>query len=118
MGAGEGLPPCEELVAAVREALQAGADEDAARVLEACAPAIDEFAGVVEAAEWLGISPASIYRERSRVRADGAAAWPEPDRVFGRSSVWKYRTLVLHRASMPGKGSAGRGRPRRNRQAD
>lgn len=115
MGAGEGLPSCGELVEVVREALRTGGREAAMRVLDGYAPAIDELADVAQAAEWIGISRASVYRERSRRRADGAAAWPEPDRTFGgRSGAWTYRTLALHRASMPGQGSAGRGRPRRS----
>lgn len=107
------LPAASELVAVAREALGAGTMEDASRALDVYAPAIDQLADVTAAAEWLGISRASIYRERSRTRADGAPAWPASDATFGRSGAWRYRTLVLHRAGMPGQGSAGRGRPRR-----
>jgi len=108
------LPPVEELVSIARKVLEGGGTLDAAsRALDAYAPAVDEVADAPAIAEWLGISSASIYRERSRTRADGSAAWPEPDGKFGRSGVWRYRTIVLHRASMPGQGSAGRGRPRR-----
>lgn len=99
------LPPAAELVQAVKDRGPAA--------LDVYAPAIDQLADVAAAAAWLGVSRASIYRERSRTRADGAPAWPDADETAGRSGMWRYRTLVLHRASMPGKGSAGRGRPRR-----
>jgi len=98
------LPPAAELVQAVKD--------NGPHVLASYMPAIDRLADVAAAADWLGISKASIYRERSRTRADGAPAWPAPDETAGRSGMWTYRTLVLHRASMPGQGSAGRGRPR------
>lgn len=110
----QGLPDATTLVEEIRPLLQSENPDQATKHLGAYAPAIDELVDIPTAARWLGISPASIYRERSRQRADGAPAWPEPDAKFGRSHAWRYRTLVLHRAAMPGKGSAGRGRPRRN----
>ena len=113
-----GLPAADVLVAAAKEAMREGTREDAREALDAYAPAVDELADIAEAAAWLGISTASVYRERSRVRADGKAAWPEPDKTFGRSPAWTYRTLALYRAAMPGRGSAGRGRPRRKATED
>lgn len=107
------FPDAATLVAQVRKVMSEGTAEDAGRLLDQYAPEIDELADVSAAADWLGISASSIYRERSRQRADGSAAWPAPDAKFGRSGAWRYRTLVLHRAGMPGRGSAGRGRPRR-----
>ena len=109
----EQLPESATIVEAIRPLLLAGQHDEAQQLLDNYMPAIDELADVPTAAQWLGISPASIYRERSRRRADGAPAWPAADAKFGRSSAWKYRTLALHRAGMPGRGSAGRGRPRR-----
>lgn len=106
------LPDAVALIQRVRDALTEGRRADADRFLDECGPAIDELADIPTIAAWLGISPSSIYRERSRRRADGSAAWPEPDSEFGRSGAWRYRTVVLHRASQPGRGSAGRGRPR------
>lgn len=107
------LPAAETVVDAARKALRGGTAEDARRALDAFAPAVDELADVAAAAQWLGMSKASVYRERSRVRADGTPGWPAEDAMFGRSPAWTYRTLALHRAGMPGQGSAGRGRPRR-----
>lgn len=112
-----GLPDADELIAVAQGALAGGTADDARRALDAYAPAVDTLVDAAAAAAWLGISPSSIYRERSRERADGTPGWPDPDRKFGRSGVWSYRTLVLHRATMPGRGSAGRGRPRRAGQS-
>lgn len=109
----QGLPEASHLISVAREALEGGTVGDAHRALDAYAPGVDELIDAAAAAEWLGISVSSIYRERSRVRADGSPGWPEPDDKFGRSGAWRYRTLALHRATMPGRGSAGRGRPRR-----
>jgi hypothetical protein len=97
-----GLPPAAELIAAVRT----GGDD----TLDAWAPAIDTLADTATAAAWLGIEPATIYRHRTNPPA-GQSAWPAPDYTAGRSGSWTYRTLVLHRAAMPGRGAYGRGRP-------
>jgi hypothetical protein len=99
------LPPAAELIEAVKTSGPAALDN--------YAPEIDALADVQAAAAYLKISRNSIYRERSRKRADGTPAWPAPDQTAARSAMWTYRTLILHRASMPGQGSAGRGRPRR-----
>lgn len=105
------LPPAAELAAIARAATAAGADPSAA--LDAYAPAVDDLADAGTLAAWLGISRATVYQERSRVNADGMPRWPAPDVTAARSALWRYRTVVLHRAAMPGQGSAGRGRPRR-----
>ena len=107
----EDLPPAPELVAAVREAINAG--QDPAVVLDRYAPAVDVLADASAAGAFLGMSRASVYQERSRCNADGSPRWPASDVPAGRSGLWKYRTLILHRAQMPGQGSAGRGRPRK-----
>jgi hypothetical protein len=114
-----GLPPAAEVVEAVRAArAEAGtAKQAAARVtaaLRAFGPGLDELADTDAAAAWLGVKRDSIYRERTRELADGSPSWPAPDLTAGRSAMWTYRTLALHRAAMPGQGSAGRGRPRRS----
>jgi hypothetical protein len=109
MTAPVGLPPAAELVALARRHGPAA--------LDAYTPAIDELTDTAGAAAWLGLSAASIYRDRNRLRPDRTPAWPPADRQFGRSPAWTYRTLVLHRLAMPGRGSAGRGRPARDRAA-
>lgn len=98
-----GLPGAAELIMLVREKGPAA--------LDAYAPAIDEATDVAGAAAWLRIERATISRERSRRHPDGTPRWPKPDYPAGRSGSWRYRTLVLARAAMPGRGSAGRGRP-------
>jgi hypothetical protein len=106
------LPPATELIEIARAALAAGRDPN--DELNAWVPAIDQLADAETFAAWLGIEADSIYQMQTRIRADGSTAWPEPrpEHVFGRSKTWPYRTIVLHRAAMPGRGSAGRGRPR------
>lgn len=106
-----GLPAAAELAEVVRAAIAAG--RDPAKALDAYTPAIDVLADAGTLAEWLGMTRASVYQERSRVNADGAPRWPAADVTGGRSGLWRLRTIVLHRATMPGQGSAGRGRPRK-----
>jgi hypothetical protein len=36
----------------------------------------------------------------------------------GRSGCWRCRTIIKHPAALPGRGSAGRGRPSADRKAD
>lgn len=98
-----GLPPATELIALVRQKGPAA--------LDAYAPAIDVATDIGGAAAYLRIKPTTISSERSRRRPDGTRRWPKPDYPAGRSGSWRYRTLILHRAAMPGRGSAGRGRP-------
>lgn len=90
------LPSAGTLVEMVR---RAGPES-----LDAFAPAVDQLATTAEIADWLGLSPQTIRREQHRQRADGRT-WPEPDKRFGRSSAWTYRTIVTYRASMPGSGN-------------
>ena len=111
-----GLPDAAELTAAVRqligEARAAGRRDPlraAARLLDRFRPAVDEPADTRRAADWLGIQPASVYREKDRVNADGSPRWAEPDGKHGNSEVWTYRAIVLARAQMPRKG-----RPRKD----
>jgi hypothetical protein len=97
-----GLPAAGELIAAVRAGGPA--------VLDAWAPAIDTLADAATAAAWLRIKPATIYRHRNNPPAGQPA-----DHTSGRSASWTFRTLVLHRAAMAGRGAYGRGRPSPNR---
>lgn len=83
------LPTADSLVALVRAS---GPD-----ALDAFRPEIDELVDTVTLAEWLGIQPRTIYRERNRKRAQ-RPPWPVPDRIIGRSPAWTYRTIVIHRA--------------------
>lgn len=107
-----GLPDADALLELVgRVRAEGGGEAEVRAALDAHAPGIDEMTDAAGAAAWLGISVDSVYRERSRTRADGTPGWPAPDFTAGRSGVWRYRTLIEHRASMPGRGSAGRGRP-------
>jgi hypothetical protein len=110
VGSSHGLPGAAELIALVREKGPA--------TLDAYAPGIDAATDVAGAAAWLGLKPAHISRERSRLRPDGRPRWPKPDYPVGRSGLWTYRTIVLHRAGMPGRGSAGRGRPAAAKPSD
>lgn len=106
-----GLPTATELTEVASRAITEGRDPAAA--LDDYAPEIDTLADAGELAAWLGMSRASVYQERSRVNADGSPRWPAADETGGRSGLWRLRTLILHRATMPGQGSAGRGRPRK-----
>ncbi len=107
------LPEATELVDLAKAAIADGRDPNA--VLDAYAPAIDELADAETLRVWLGWrSRATIYQERSRKNADGSPRWPASDVPFGRSGLWRYRTIVLFRAAMVGQGTAaGRGRPRK-----
>lgn len=97
------LPAAADLIAAVKAT--------GAAALEAYAPAIDELANAGTLAAWLGIARTTVYQEQSRMTAGGMPRWPAPDSTEAR--LWRYRTIILHRAAMPGLGSAGRGRPAR-----
>lgn len=108
----DGLPPLAELIAAARAA---GDDPEARNAaLDRWKPEIDDLANRREAAEFLGIKPATVSRDRSRIRADGKPAMPPHDRLVGIAPAWKYRTLVLHRASSPGPGGRTRWQPGQN----
>jgi len=106
------LPPAGELAATAKGVLaRGGSVKDASRALDPWAPAVDELADAAAAARFLGLKVTTVYMERWR------GTWPPSDVPLGRSGLWRYRTLVLHRAQMPGRGSAGRGRPSRARTA-
>lgn len=98
----EDLPAARELVAIVRTAIEA--HKDPSRALDPYAPAIDTLANAEQAGAFVGLSTASVYQERSRKNADGSPRWPASDVPAGRSAFWTYRTIVLHRAAMPGNG--------------
>jgi hypothetical protein len=90
------LPPASDLIALVKS--------DGAEALDRYAPDVEALASTAEVAEYLGVKPQTIRRERFRPRADGTT-WPEPDRRFGRAASWTYRTVILHRAAQPGPGN-------------
>jgi hypothetical protein len=49
----------------------------------------------------------TVQKKKFRARKDGTPEWPEPDLVFGRSPGWRYRTIIVHLAMSPGRGSPG-----------
>lgn len=98
-----GLPAAADLIALVR-ARGPGA-------LDAYAPDIDQAADVGGYADWLRVQPGTISRDRSRRLPGGTLRWPAPDYPAGRTGSWRVRTVVEHLAALPGRGSAGRGRP-------
>jgi hypothetical protein len=98
------LPPAHDLIHQVRE--------HGPGVLDRYAPEIDELADTSQIAAWLGIQPASIYRERARVREHGPA-WPPPVPLPGRSPLWTWRAVVVYRAAMPGPGNRTTGAQRK-----
>jgi hypothetical protein len=109
-----GLPGAETLIALVREARRTAddgpesADLAANKALDAYIPDIDELGDAGTIAGWLGIKPQTIYVMQKKPRlASGYPGWPDPDDKFGRSKVWRYRTIVLFRAGMPGFGAPG-----------
>lgn len=106
-----GLPDAATLVAVARAAMAAtGARkrEAASRALNRYAPGIDQYTDMAGAAVFLGLKGKnSIRRRTTRTRADGTREWPEPDETFGRTPVWSYRTLVIHKAESPGQGHPG-----------
>jgi hypothetical protein len=83
------LPDAATLVAMVRA--------DGPAVLNRYAE-IDDLLSVAECAEWLGLKAGTVYQERKRGR------WPKADQTFGQSPAWTRRTLIIHRAKMPGVG--------------
>lgn len=101
------LPPAGTLVALVHE--------KGPGALDAYAPEIDALADIPAIAEYLGVKTASIYRDRARMRTVGATPrWPDPEPFPGRTPFWKWRTIIVYRATMPGPGNRVRGpRPRK-----
>jgi len=100
------LPTAAELVALARKVTPG---ERPALLDEFTSAGIDDLLDAEQAAIWLGISVKSVYVESSPSRN----RWPVPDRVFGRSKAWTRRTLILHRAAMPGVGAPSRPRAKR-----
>jgi lambda repressor-like predicted transcriptional regulator len=96
-----GLPPVAEVAGTIREMDEAGESREAIdAALTAKWPEVDALTGVPGAAEWLGLTPKSIYQERSRKRADGTPRFPAS--VPGvRGLLWTWRTLAWHVAEMP-----------------
>ena len=110
------LPPAPVLIEAARAAMnEASAHKRnpvkaANRALDRWKPAIDQPTDTAGAAAFLGYkNPATVTRMRApdRTRADGTPEWPAPDHRYGRSDVWRYRTIVLSRAAAPGRGHPG-----------
>lgn len=72
---------------------------------------------LAEIAERIGVTVDSIrvYNQRAaKNRRDGKPKpgdLPPPDRIVGRSPVWKLRTIIQWEAKRPGRGAGG-GRPR------
>lgn len=81
------------------------------KTLDQWAPAIDAEADSQRAADFLGYKggarTVSRMRAPDQTRADGTPGWPERDNRYGRSDVWRYRTIVLHMAGRPGQGRPG-----------
>jgi len=96
-------PNAADLIAAVKA--------DGPGALDRWMPWIDELTDIDGAARFLGIQARSISRARLRIRADKTPEFPNPDRIFGRSPAWRFRTLVLARAASPGRGGSGRWQP-------
>jgi hypothetical protein len=100
----EGLPPADVAVTAAR---------GGTRALDRFAPGIDCLADAGVVARWLGLARRSVWQAHANQRA-GRPGWlPEPADTAGRSGLWSYRQIAVARARMPGRGSAGRGRPAR-----
>ncbi len=73
---------------------------------------LGEFADTTKAAAFLGLSVESVrtYHTQgtSRRRAGYSGwMWPEPDLVVARRPAWTLATLVIARATMPGRGRGG-----------
>lgn len=92
------LPSAADLIADVRQ--------NGPGALDKYAPEVDELADTAEIAAWLGIQPQTIHRERKRIRVGrNWRTWPDEDRMAGRTPMWKWRTIIVHRADAPGKGN-------------
>lgn len=108
---------CDELVALVKAKGPA--------VLRGLAY-LDEIVDIDGAAEFTGLKPSAIrsYHGQARRKREELAGlparerrretpqwmWPEPDLTLAGHPGWKLSTLVVSRASMPGRGAGG-GRP-------
>lgn len=115
---------CAELVGEVSEMTVKQRDRHLAKIKW-----LDELVDSVGASEFTGLTRAAVqdyHRKAARRRylatlpkdqqPAGDWQWPVPDYVSGRSPSWKLRTLVVARATMPGRGAGG-GRPWRKDQA-
>lgn len=94
---------CHELVALVRE--MGPKSLNRLRYL-------DELVDMADAAKFTGLAVESVRSmygrgQRRRKAGDVRWAWPEPDLLVAGHPAWKLRTLVLGRASMPGRGKGG-----------
>jgi len=105
---------CDELVALVREK-----GPKALNRLKW----LDELVDVEGAAAFTGLKPLAVrsYHSQAQVRRGKGQTsrwmWPEPDRLFGGRPAWTLRSIVLGRASMPGRGAGG-GRPWHKERGD
>jgi hypothetical protein len=92
----------QELIALVRSRGESALDPIAG---------VDDLADAKTLGDWLGIGARTIHRARGadRVRADGRS-WPEPDEYFGRTPVWRYRTIIIYRAGQPARRPRGQHR--------
>ena len=104
------LPPLAELAALAREHL--GAPDGTPSPLDQYAPDIDALHDTADIAAWAGLTARSLATMRTRTRTDGSRQFPEPDQTFGRSPVWKPRTVAEFYARSPGPG-----RPRQRQRA-
>jgi len=118
-GAMAAVPPVSAAWGTLERTLYDGKRRKAAsKALDQWAPAIDVLTDSAGAARFLGYKSAeSVRRKVFRNRRDGTPEWPEHDEKYGRSRTWAYRTIVIHQAMAPGRGSAGITRgPRKNRK--
>lgn len=101
-----GLPPAEELVEAVRK--------NGPGILDSIPGIDDVLLNVKGTAAWINKKPATIYRFRKNP-PHGAKPWPPSDLPSddGSHIAWTPRTVVLHRAGLPGEGAPGQVRRRR-----
>ena len=73
---------------------------------------LEQVVGYDDAARFLEVGVRTLRTDATRPPTkDGTPRMPRPDQRLGRSPGWKLRTLVLHRASLPGQGAKGRPKP-------
>lgn len=92
-------PTCAELVTAIKGKNQRDRDQYLAQF-----PWLDDLADTRTLAAWTGIEATSITDYHTR-KTGGPRKWPVPDEEYGGRPVWRFRTILLHRASQPGRGS-------------
>lgn len=103
-------PKCAELVTAIKGMTARDRDQYLQQF-----PWLDDLADTNTIAAWTGIAPTSITDYLTRKTA-GPRRWPRPDESFGGRSTWRFRTILLFRASQPGKGTNRP--PKRRRYSD